>query len=141
MSRLRDVASEAVKKRRSDEAAARAAATVATATAAVKRAASSPLGIWFPQVTWEFVATLADGTTLVREKDGLDTLLGVKVTKDGAPNQGPDEWEVAVYQMEPGFILAPNGYRRVEVLKDAADLGDFLERTTPKLASSSEPSA
>lgn len=135
MSRLAQDAKEALKTRRAEEALERAAVAESVARAGVKQALNSPLGQWFGMVGWEFVANLSDGTTLVREKDGLDTILGVKMT---TPDQGPDEWEVAVWQ--PGALalalsrLGGSNFQKVRVLKSAADLGAYLEDTEPKTA-------
>lgn len=128
MSRLREDAKEALRNKRAEEAATAAAIAESTAVAGVKRACNSPLGRWFPQVEWEFVANLTDGTTVVREKGGIDVLLGVK---------GPDEWEVAVYAREVSPFVGMTGgqsYRRIEQLKTSAALGEYLERTTPQHA-------
>lgn len=135
MSRLAKDAEEALKTKRAEEALERAAVAESVARAGVKRALNSPLGQWFGMVGWEFVANLSDGTTLVREKDGLDTILGVKMT---TPDQGPDEWEVAVWR--PGALAAlavvfgGSNFQRVRVLKSAADLGAYLEDTEPQSA-------
>lgn len=137
MSGLRAAAEEALQNRRAEQEAERAALAESIAIAGVKRAAKSPLGRWFPTIQWEFVANLTDGTTVVRERDGdpyPDLLLGVKVTKDGALDQGPDEWMVGVYRQAPGVFHPNNAFERIEKLDSAADLGEYLERTTPKPA-------
>lgn len=129
MSALRKAVIETLANKRAEQAAARRAIAASTAQAGVKRAEKSPLGGWYgPNVEWEFVANLTDGTTVVREKDGLDVLLGVKVTKDGAETQDPDEWEVAVWSQESGLAAVFGGWAKVEVLKSPWALGEYLER-------------
>lgn len=134
MSRLATAAKEALRNKQAEEEAARLAIAESTARAGVKRARRSDLGRWFPEVEWEFVANLSDGTTVVREKGGLDTLLGIKVTGDGT-EQGPDEWEVAVYEEASRLFVGDNpSFRRIEKLATAAALGEYLERNQPQPA-------
>lgn len=128
---LRAAALEALQNRKDEEAATARVIAENIAKAGVKRVGKSPLGKWFPQVEWEFVADLADGATVVREK-GYDLLLGALLTKDGSVGEGSDEWEVAVYQRSDGVL--GRGFRKIRVLKAAADLGAYIDETEPKLA-------
>lgn len=136
MSDLRTAALAAMESRQKAEEAKRSEQKVAAALAAVARVKRSPLGEWLPDVVWEFVADLTDGATLVRENDGAPVLLGVRITKDGSRDQGPDEWEVGIYRPSfvSGFFGSPKTYEKHQVVKELADIGEYIDRTEPKLA-------
>lgn len=139
MSALAEAAREALANKRAEQAAAAAAIAESEARAGVKRTQASPLGQWFPNVQWEFVANCTGSLTIVREKDGLDLLFGFRVTKDGSVDQGPDEYEVAIYR-DLGKNLLGQQFTVKKVLKAASDLGAYLEETTPQPAPADVPS-
>jgi len=106
----------------------------------VARAKQSPLGQWFPDVEWEYLGDVSNGATLVRERGGLDLVLGARVTRDGSRDQGPDTWEVGIYQPTmPGIV--EGHWARVEVLKEAADLGVYIDKHEPKAEPTPVPDA
>lgn len=112
------------------------AAAERVARQGLERVAKSPLVGWFPEVQWEYVADIPSGAVLVREKDGADVVLGVKVS--ATDDQGPESWKVGVYSADvesPG----PAEWKRVRLLAEAADLGDYLEAEAEQPTPEPEP--
>lgn len=124
---LRATALAALSERADARAAEEAARQEAVVAAAFGRVRRSPLGEWFPEVEWEFVANCTDGTTIVREADGARVMLGVHNT-----NEEPDAWEVAIYRTSLASLLGPTQYQEVEVVTEAADIGAYIQRTDPR---------
>lgn len=128
---LRDEALAALAGRKQAQADEEAAMEQARQDAALTRVAKSQLKGWFPGVKWTFVGDLSDGTTMVREEGGLDTVLGITpvYNDDKHPEgAGPDSWSVAVYTKAVGVWT--KGWQ----LNEPADLGAYLEATEPKPA-------
>ena len=131
---LRDVALEALAAKEQARADEEAAMARARSDAALARVAKSQLKKFFPGVKWEFVGDMSDGTTLVREKDGLDTVIGVTPVyslADGETPEGKDPtgWKLGVYKQLFGL---PGQWTSEWPLNEAADLGAYLESTEPK---------
>ena len=131
MSDLRAAALSALEGRAEARAAEEAKAKIKEAEDAIARVRRSPLGKWFPDVEWEFVGNCTNGVTLVREKDGLPTVIGVtSLLRDSK-----DAWEVAIYRASPfSGIFTVKQWDKSQVLKEPADLGAYIARTEPRPA-------
>lgn len=135
MTPLRQAAAQALEERVKRDAEERRRRAEAEARDGLARALISPLKQWFPEVEWEWVGKLTDGSDLVRELTTEAPVLGVKPRNTDGEHRS---WLIAVMESVPpvGPLAALAGpkashWTSVRELKSAADLGAHFAETEP----------
>lgn len=130
MSKLRDTALAAVEADKAKREAAERERAAREASGALRAVDTTPLAEWFPDVDWEYVGRY-DGFILVRERGGYDLVLGVRPEQNGA---------VGIFRADVFGSLAsaltggnPVRYRLAQLARSAGEIGEYIDRTEPKV--------
>lgn len=139
MSSLRDAALAAAEAERADRE--REAAELARLDAehAISLVAKSPLGEWFPDVTWEYMREIDVHIKLVREAGEESPIFGVQVIDRG--DQGPDDYSIYIVRLALTLGAIFGQGPRWEIVAQptsAGDVGRYIEATTPKTKEETE---